>query len=305
MRAFKIASPLIIFLCLFPISSAALQPQGLRYPLLGSLAPDDPIYRQQQEQLAASYAAIASGGKGPELVIYTYEAKASMDLFSLAARLNLPYETLATLNRMDRARSINPGERLLVPSAPGIFVTDTQASDLDFLLSYHVGTGGENLVVGGQGGDRLFHFYRGARFTPEERALFLGLLFRFPLPSGTLTSGFGLRTNPVTGHLAVHHGVDLAAPAGTEIYAARDGVVTASGVDELLGEYVIVTHEGGWETVYGHMSKRLVRLNDKVESGMILGRVGSTGQSTGPHLHFEVRFHGEAQDPESLIPKVK
>ena len=82
-------------------------------------------------------------------------------------------------------------------------------------------------------------------------------------------------------------------------------MVTASGVDELLGEYVIVTHEGGWETVYGHMSKRLVRLNDKVESGMILGRVGSTGQSTGPHLHFEVRFHGEAQDPESLIPKVK
>jgi murein DD-endopeptidase MepM/ murein hydrolase activator NlpD len=275
------------------------------YPSLGSLGPDDPIYRQQQEQLEASYTAIAAGKAGPDLVLYLYETRSQLDLFSLAARLNLPYETLATLNRMDRARPLSPGERILVPSAPGLFVSESPASDLDLVLSYRAGSGGERLSLRSGGVTSAFRFYRGERFNPEERALYLGLLFRFPLPTGKVTSGFGARVNPVTGQEAIHHGVDLAAPMGTDVYAARDGKVVASGLDPVLGEYIIIAHEGGWQTVYGHLSRRLVRLNDTVDSGMIIGNVGSTGQSTGPHLHFEVRNHGAAQDPEALIPKVK
>ncbi len=275
------------------------------YPALTSLGPDDAIYRQQQEQLEASYSALAGGSPGPSLVIYSYEAKSSFDLFSLAARLNLPYETIATLNRFDRSRSIVPGERLLVPSAPGIFVPEKGESDLESLLSYHDKPGGESLLLATRKGSDRFLFYRGDRFSAEERALFLGLLFRFPLAAGTLTSGFGARKSPITGKSAVHQGIDLAARTGTEVYAARDGTVTASGLDPILGEYVIINHQGDFQTVYGHLSLRLVRLNDRVESGMMIGRVGSTGQSTGPHLHFEVRIHGEARDPEALIPKVK
>jgi len=67
----------------------------------------------------------------------------------------------------------------------------------------------------------------------------------------------------------------------------------------------VIAHEGGWSTVYGHLSQRRVRLNDRIESGMIIGNVGSTGESTGPHLHFEVRNRGEPRDPEPLIPQVK
>jgi len=275
------------------------------YPLLGNLGPEDAIYRQQQEQLEASYSAIVTGKEGPALVLYQYTAREDIDLFSLAARLNLPYDALATLNSMERARPIAAGERILVPSAPGIFVSESPSADLDYLLSYRAGSEGERLSLPGPSGPTGWRFYRGERFNPEERALFLGYLFRFPLPSGRVTSGFGARINPVTGHAAVHHGIDLAAPTGTEVFAACDGVVTASGTDTLLGEYVILSHAGGWETVYGHLSQRLVRLNDKVDSGMIIGRVGSTGQSTGPHLHFEVRNHGAAQDPAALIPKAK
>jgi murein DD-endopeptidase MepM/ murein hydrolase activator NlpD len=272
-------------------------------PLLGSLGPDDPIYLQQQEQLAASYAALKAGGAQPDLVFYLYVARSSFDLFSLAARLNLPYDAIATLNRLDRARNIVPGERLLVPSAPGLFVSDRPSSDLEYLLTYRDEAQGEVIRLSGIAGGASLRFYRGERFNSEERALFLGFLFRFPLPHGIISSGFGVRVNPVTGHTAMHHGIDLAAPMGTEVYAARDGRVSASGVDPILGQYVIIEHEGGWQTVYGHLSLRLVRLNDRVESGMIIGHVGSTGQSTGPHLHFEVRNHGDAKNPESLIPK--
>jgi murein DD-endopeptidase MepM/ murein hydrolase activator NlpD len=275
------------------------------YPRLGSLGPDDSTYRQQQEQLSASYAAIAKGLAGPELVLYVFESGTQLDLFSLAARLNLPYETLATLNGLDRARPVVPGERLLVPSAPGVFVPESPASDLDCLLSCRHPEGGQSLVVRTSQGAAKYRFYLGDHFSTEERFLFLGRLFRFPLPVAVLASASGGRLKPLAGKMAMRHGVDLAAPYGTEVHAARDGVVTASGVDAILGEYIVITHDGGWQTVYGHLSRRLVRLNDTVVSGMIIGLVGSTGQSTGPYLHFEVRNQGEAEDPEAFIPKVK
>ena len=118
------------------------------------------------------------------------------------------------------------------------------------------------------------------------------------------SSGFGMRQSPITHHPAYHTGVDLAAPMGTDVYAARDGVVTDTGTDAVLGQYIVITHEDGWSTVYGHLSARRVRLNDKVESGMMIGNVGSTGESTGPHLHFELQSRGAARS-QPLIPKGK
>jgi murein DD-endopeptidase MepM/ murein hydrolase activator NlpD len=269
------------------------------------MGPDDFIYAQQQEQLAQAYAAIQAGKPPPDLVIYSYTVHATVDLFSLAARLNLPYETIATLNRLDRSRSFLPGEKVLASSAPGIFAPSVPGSDLDLLLSYRGQAAGYLVKVVSGGTASSLRFFSGARFSPEERALFLGLLFRFPLPSGILTSGFGPRESPITHHLSYHSGIDLAAPTGTDVYAAREGRVTDTGVNATLGQYIVITHEGSWSTVYGHMSRRLVRLNDRVESGMIIGYVGSTGESTGPHLHFEVRNRGEPHDPEPLIPQVK
>ncbi len=298
-RLARLALPVL----LAAASSASAAAQAQDYPALSSLGPDDIIYAQQQEQLARSYEAIQGGKKPPDLVIYAYTVRAPVDLFSLAARLNLPYETLATLNRLDRSRSFLTGEHVLAPSAPGIFASQSPGSDLDLLLSYRGNEEGYPVTIIAGGSTALFRFYPGARFSPEERALFLGLLFRFPLPSGILTSGFGMRESPISHRKAYHTGVDLAAPMGTDVYAARDGVVSETGINEVLGQYIVIAHEGDWSTVYGHLSARRVRLNDKVESGMIIGNVGSTGESTGPHLHFEVRVRGEPRDPEPLIPK--
>ena len=294
------------------------------YPRLGSLGSDDLIFKQHQEEVAAAYAALgylpavrpnntlstvsAARFIDPpihSLIFYTYVLRTEVDLFSLAARLNLPYETLATLNRIDRSRGLAPGEKILVPSAPGLFCPQTPKSDLEMLVSYRDEGGSVDLVAEGSDGRTAFRFYPGARLNAEERALFLGFLFRFPLPAGRLSSGFGPRLSPVSGRTMAHSGIDLAAPAGTEVYAAREGRIVAAGIDAILGEYLIIEHEGGWTSVYGHLSKRIARLNETVESGIIIGRVGSTGLSTGPHLHFEVRNRGEARDPGLLIPKGK
>jgi murein DD-endopeptidase MepM/ murein hydrolase activator NlpD len=288
-----------------PAPATAQAASGGAYPALGTLGQDDMIYAQQQEQLARSYADLQSGKVPPELLFFSYTVRSAVDLFSLAARLNVPYETLATLNRLDRSRSFLPGERVLAPSVPGIFAPTKPGSDLDLLLSYRGASSGYLVSVRSASAALSLRFYPGARFTSEERALFLGLLFRFPLPSGILTSGFGMRESPISHHLAMHTGIDLAAPTGTDVYAARDGKVTETGVSEVLGQYIVISHDASWSTVYGHLSARRVRLNDKVESGMIIGNVGSTGESTGPHLHFEVRSRGEARDPEPLIPQGK
>ncbi len=290
---------LLVILC----AAAALAARAQGYPAMGSLGQDDLIYLQQQEQLAQSYTAIQGGKALPELLVYSYTVHSPVDLFSLAARLNLPYETLATMNRLDRSRSFLPGERLLAPSAPGLFASTSPGSDLDLLLSYRARAGAQAVSLNIGGKQRSLLFYPGARFSPEERALFLGLLFRFPLPSGLLTSGFGMRESPISHHMAYHSGIDLAAPMGTEVYAAREGRVSETGTNAVLGQYIVISHKGDWSTVYGHLSARRVQLNDAVESGMIIGNVGSTGESTGPHLHFEVRSRGEPQDPERLIPQ--
>ena len=112
-----------------------------------------------------------------------------------------------------------------------------------------------------------------------------------------LSSAYGMRKDPFTGRLAFHDGIDLAASRGTEITALRDGEVVYSGWKGGYGNTVVVRHKDGYETVYGHTAKNLVSVGDKVSSGTVIAKVGSTGRSTGPHLHLEMRRHGKPVNP--------
>lgn len=121
-----------------------------------------------------------------------------------------------------------------------------------------------------------------------------------PLGAGRITSGFGMRDHhPIRRDSGpVHHdGYDLAAPAGSPIFAARDGRVVFAGYRGGYGLMVELRHEGGFATRYAHARSLNVRAGQVVQGGEILGFVGSTGLSTGPHLHYEVRYHGKPIDP--------
>ena len=121
--------------------------------------------------------------------------------------------------------------------------------------------------------------------------------FKWPSYATTITSLFGSRTHPVTGRPNNHTGVDIAAAGGTDIWAAKSGVVLTSTYNSSYGNYVVISHANGESTLYAHMSKRLVSEGDKVTQGQTIGLVGTTGSSTGNHLHFEVRLNGQRQDP--------
>lgn len=122
-----------------------------------------------------------------------------------------------------------------------------------------------------------------------------------PLPGAVLTSPFGPRTHPVYGDTRVHTGLDLAKPAGTPILAAGDGVVISSGNQGAYGIATLIDHGGGMVTLYAHQSATVVSAGQRVTAGQVIGRVGSTGASTGPHLHFEVRINGDPVNPARYL----
>lgn len=113
-----------------------------------------------------------------------------------------------------------------------------------------------------------------------------------------IASGFGYRIDPIYKTIKLHAGLDFTAPTGTPIYATADGVVTVSGFsDGGYGNHVVINHGYGYETLYGHMSRIKARRGQKVTRGEVIGYVGSTGKSTGPHLHYEVHKNGQKIDP--------
>lgn len=128
--------------------------------------------------------------------------------------------------------------------------------------------------------------------------------FQWPLPSSwnTLSSLFGSRTHPITGRPNNHTGIDIPASRNTEIYAAKSGVVVTSTYNSSYGNYVVVSHSDGTSTLYAHMNRRNATVGQTVSQGQVIGYVGTTGSSTGNHLHFEIRVNGSRVDPVNYFP---
>jgi murein DD-endopeptidase MepM/ murein hydrolase activator NlpD len=299
------------------------------FPVIGRLEPGDAVFRQYQADVENARILLAGRGRrtgqsaGPEsagaagtptaassavalaetLTIYEYTVRGE-DMLALAARCRIPYDTIATLNRLAHIRDLADGASVYLPSMRGIFIPEKPENDLERLMSSsREGEDGIIITVRRGGAAERFLFIPGAEFRPTERVFFSAGGFRFPLREFRLTSGFGPRVNPVTGNLRLHQGLDLAAPEGTAVYAARDGVVIDVGDDAVYGKYIIIEHSENWTSLYGHLSNVDTVLRKAVKSGSLIGRVGSTGQSTGPHLHFEIRQHGAAQNPDKLLFK--
>jgi murein DD-endopeptidase MepM/ murein hydrolase activator NlpD len=131
--------------------------------------------------------------------------------------------------------------------------------------------------------------------------LALGELFAYPVRGARLTSAFGWRNDPITGVRRHHAAVDLAAAQGTPVKAASGGRVLAVGYNSTYGKYIVLGHSGGYQTMYAHLNTTSVIQGASVSQGDKIGEVGSTGYSTGPHLHFAVYKNGRAVNPLDFL----
>ncbi len=127
-------------------------------------------------------------------------------------------------------------------------------------------------------------------------------LLKTPINGARISSGFGARKHPILGYTKVHKGIDFAAPTGTPIFAAGSGTITYYGVKGGYGNFVQIRHNADYSTAYGHASrfKKGLRVGSKVSQGDVVAYVGTTGRSTGPHLHYEILYKGGAVNPSKV-----
>ncbi len=238
------------------------------------------------------------------LAVSTYVVRPGDALSSIASRHRISLDTLISMNGITDARRIIAGTRLRVPNISGIVHVVARGESVGSLASRY-GVGSTEILDANDLGSAVIRtgqslFIPGARMSATELKKALGELVAWPV-RGYISSPFGYRPNPFTGIRQFHNAIDIVAPEGSPVKAAMDGRVADVGYNAIYGNYVILTHPDGYQTLYAHLSKVSVKRGTTVRQGAVLGAVGTTGYSTGPHLHFSVFKRGSAVDPVKLL----
>jgi murein DD-endopeptidase MepM/ murein hydrolase activator NlpD len=241
----------------------------------------------------------------PRMLLYgSYTVQKGDIIGDIAEKFGLNQDTLISCNGIKNTRLIQIGQALRIPNQDGILHTVKTGDTLEAIgEKYHAGT--EAIRVANELFSETIHpgtvlFIPGARLDWVNLQEINGDLFIWPVP-GYITSPYGFRKSPFTGARQFHSGLDIGSPMGSPIRAAMSGRVSAVGWDDNFGNYVVISHHSGYRTLYAHMSLIRVKSGAYVGTGERIGDVGSTGLSTGPHLHFTVYKNGVTVNPRTLM----
>ena len=242
------------------------------------------------------------------LDIKQYRVRKGDTMSGIAYRFGLSLDTVASLNRTAGmgVHRLDIGEMIRVPNQDGIYLPvtdlDAQSQEHGVLPDTVLRT---NDITRDQLTGSMELFFPGVQHTGRELSLAMGTAFQRPARAGWVSSPFGPRRDPFGGGWRQHRGVDIAAPHGTRVYSVQDGRVAAVGSNGVLGKYIIVAHFAGYSSLYAHLSRIYVSRGEGVSGGETIGTIGSTGRSTGPHLHFELRRGQLHLNPADLIPGLR
>jgi murein DD-endopeptidase MepM/ murein hydrolase activator NlpD len=242
----------------------------------------------------------------PKMLLYsTYAIQKGDIIGDLATAFGLNEDTLISINGIKNTRLIQIGQVLRVPNQDGILYTVKKDDTLDKIAQKY---SAETDAI--QFANELFSdalpgsvlFIPGAKLDWIERQEINGDLFVWPA-SGRITSAYGWRRWPFgEGNVRhFHSGMDIGAGWGNSVRAAMSGRVSSVGWDNVLGNFIVISHHSGYRTMYGHLSAVRVKSGAYVGTGERIGDVGSTGMSTGPHLHFTVYKNGVTVNPRNLL----
>lgn len=248
--------------------------------------------------------------------IITYIVKPEDTVEKIASTYNLKTSTITESNKLTSSSTLQVGQTLQFPSSDGVIyhlkagenlwdLAQLNSTDYDKLLELNNVTSPETLQIG----ERIFvpdveivkspssqyekskNQYASASYSRGGNVSFYGM----KPAQGSISSNFGERWG------RQHKGIDIAASSGSNVVAFQSGKVTFSGWNGGYGNLVIIDHGNGYESYYGHNSKNIVKVGDSVQKGDLIAKVGNTGNSTGPHCHFEIRINGKPVNPINYI----
>ncbi|MDR2480984.1 MAG: M23 family metallopeptidase [Spirochaetaceae bacterium] len=229
-----------------------------------------------------------------------YAVKKGDTVSKIAAAKSLSIDAVIASNKMSNARNLREGDILRIPNMDGIpyiiakgdtydKISEKFGVPLNVILDANDVQSGD-VTAGGQ------IFIPGARMPADELKQALGDIFLYPL-HGRISSVFGWRKDPFTGVRTFHKGIDIVSSVGAPVKASMTGSVSMVGFSPILGKYVILSHPGKYQTMYAHLNSASVTKGAKIIQGDIIGEVGNTGYSTGPHLHFVIYKNGREINP--------
>ena len=254
-------------------------------------------------------AAVSLSALSQPVEYQNYTVKSGDTISGIAIKFGLKnISTLISVNDIGNVRTLAAGQKLKIPSIDGIVYSVKKGDSLSSIatannikleilldvneLTSETLTAGQVLFLPGVGLDQK---------TLQSR---MGELFILPISASfRWSSPYGWRADPFTGVQSFHTGTDMACPEGTPILAAMSGKIAEVGNNRTYGNYIIINHNNGYQTVYAHMSKTIAKKGQWVSQGTKIGLVGSTGYSTGPHLHFMVYKNGNRIDPMTVLKK--
>ena len=254
--------------------------------------------------------AVPEGDSSASSITYqTYRVKQGDMIGFIADKYDITTDTIISVNNIKSSRLIQVGQYLKIPSMPGIIYTVRKNGETPATIaaSYKVdaqqcaNVNALSVDTELKAGTSLF--VPEAELDWMTRQEINGDLFHRPIHGRYwISSRYGWRTSPFNAAKRTFHGgLDMAANSGTPIYAALDGKVSTTGFNATYGNYVIITHHSGYKTLYGHMSQITCKKGNFVYTNTMIGRVGSTGMSTGPHLHFTVYKNGKSINPSLVL----
>ena len=252
-------------------------------------------------------AAISSSLLSQPVEYQTYKVKTGDTISGIAKKFGLTnISTLISVNDIGNVRQLAAGQKLRIPSIDGIVYTVKKGDSLNSITTKYKISLEQLLDVNELTSETLTAgqqlFLPGAAMDAASLRNAMGELFRMPIAAHfRWSSPYGYRIDPIAGVKSFHTGTDMACPTGTPILAAMSGKVTTTGINRVYGNYVIIDHGNGYQTLYAHMSKIIASKGQWVSQGTRIGLVGSTGYSTGPHLHFTVYKKGKLVDPMTVL----
>ena len=236
----------------------------------------------------------------------SYTVKPGDTVSGIAHTFGVTDETLISFNRIEDVRFLTPGTVLKIPNMNGVLYSVRRGDTLEGIASSHGVKLSTVLDANNLASSTIYPsqelFLPNAHMSSFAYRKALGTLFIYPT-NGVLTSPFGMRHDPFTGIVTFHNGIDLANVMGTPVRAAMGGKVAYLGVNRGYGRFILIDHGGGFQTLYAHLSKRLVSRGEEVRTGQEIGQMGDTGYSTGPHLHFTIYKNGVPVNPLNYLSR--